>query len=140
MAEKGSKQYLTIACVVITVISLIYIINIYRPKSAQDSAGVVTSLKYIHEAARAWGVSHYPQGFYGITLPELAKAYPSYIDDELAKGIKDGYSFFLFAPSPAQYFCIATPLSSGASGTKVFRISELGIVEADSGSGWVRIE
>lgn len=103
---------------------------------SENESAAIASLKAINTAMEKWYSRQVTPSYSSASLPTLAHAYPSYIDAELVKGIKKGYSFILLPVSHNEYICIAIPLSQGVAGNRIFRVTESGIVEVKTDGNW----
>lgn len=107
-----------------------------RLSQSENESCAIETLKAINAAMGEWRISQTPPSYSEASLPALAQVYPSYVDSGLGKGTKDGYTFTLFPMSRNKYLCVATPLSHGASGTRIFRITESGAIEVSGAEDW----
>lgn len=106
----------------------------------KNETAAIASLRSISEAMEEWSAGRNSHSYADASLSELAQSYPRYIDGELGKGMKEGYTFTLLPVSDYEYFCLATPLSQGITGTRIFRITASGIVEEKVAERWHPVE
>ncbi len=80
-------------------------------------------------------------GTYPSTLSELGSSVvggedPSYLDDKVATGEKDGYGFDIASSDPETYLVVATPRLYGVTGNRVINMTEDGIEGEDIPTGF----
>lgn len=141
LSRSGFERSNEIIFIIVIVAALFFSITVAihgkrELSQPENEAAAITSLKAINAAMEKWDSRQATPSYLGASLPVLAHAYPSYIDAELVKGIKKGYVFTLLPISHNEYICIATPLSQGVTGKRIFRINESGIVEVKTDGNW----
>lgn len=97
-----------------------------------------SNVRLIRDAIEAYRMSQTPLT-YPADLPMLASLNPFLLDSQLANATsapgKQGY-YFTYAPSgTSQYTLVATPDSSGVTGTEVYFVDESGIVRHTNANG-----
>jgi type IV pilus assembly protein PilA len=117
-----------------------------RSRMRANEANAVASLRVIHTAALTYSAT-YPDLGYPANLSTMGGANPCtatstqacLLDDALAAGVKDGYSFVWTSDglTPSLNFILtATPQSVGNSGQNMYCTDQSGIIFYDpSGSG-----
>jgi prepilin-type N-terminal cleavage/methylation domain-containing protein len=121
-----------IVVAIIALLAAIAIPNLLRARLQANESAAQAALKTIATAEITWRSANpdYAQ------LDALGSATPPYIDDVLAAGTKNGYTFTLPAPTSGSdaFVCNATPVSGGVSGVRSFCITEDGVVRAGTGT------
>ncbi len=145
--QKGfSLIELLLVVAVILVISAIAVPNFLRSRMRANEANAVAAIRVIHTAAVTYTTT-YPDLGYPAQLSNLGGTNPCIgtstgaclIDNILAQGIKDGYSYVWtgdgLTPSVA-FTLTGTPQVVGSSGQRMFCTDQAGIIFYDpSGSG-----
>jgi prepilin-type N-terminal cleavage/methylation domain-containing protein len=137
---------LLLVVTVILIISAIAVPNFLRSRQRANEASAVASIRVVNTAAVTYSMT-YPDLGYPAQLTTLGGANPCtasstqacLMDDLLAQGVKNGYSFVLtgdgVVPSVG-YAITATPQVVGSSGQRMFCTDQTGVVRFDpSGSG-----
>jgi prepilin-type N-terminal cleavage/methylation domain-containing protein len=146
-SEKGfSLIELLVVVAVILIIAAIAIPSFMRSRMRANEANAVASLHVIHTAAVTYSAT-YPDLGFPPQLENLGGANPCtaistqacLLDDSLAHGIKDGYSFVWagdgYTPS-LNFLLTATPQSVGNSGQNMYCTDQSGVIFYDpSGAG-----
>ena len=145
--QKGfSLIELLIVVAIILVVAAIAIPNFMRSRMRANEANAVAALRVIHTSAVAYSTT-YPAIGYPPTLLALGGASPCtasstqacLVDNVLAMGVKDGYSFVWTGDGlvPSYTFVLtATPQVVGASGQNMYCTDQTGIIRYDpSGAG-----
>lgn len=144
LGGRGFGRHVEIIIIVAIVATIFFLVAVVigqkKLDRRQNEAAAIASLKAINTAMEKWSASQAPPSYSGASLSALTQAYPTYIDAELAKGIKEGYSFTLFTISDYEYICIAIPLSQGVTGIRTFCITESGVVKANAAKDWQPVE
>jgi prepilin-type N-terminal cleavage/methylation domain-containing protein len=149
--QKGfSLIELLLVVAVILIIAAIAIPSFLHSRMRANEASTVASLRLMLSSAVTYSNS-YPDLGYPANLTNLGGASPCtpspaqacLIDDSLAVGTKDGYSFVWtgdgLVPSFG-FFITATPLFVGSSGQNMYCTDQTGVIRADrSGSGCTNI-
>ena len=145
--QKGfSLIELLLVVAVILIVSAIAIPNFLRSRMRANEASAVASIRVIHTAAVTYSITYSDLG-YPALLTNLGGASPCtatptaacLIDDVLAHGMKDGYSYVWtgdgLTPS-AGFTLTGTPQVVGTSGQRMFCTDQAGEVHYDpSGAG-----
>ena len=131
---------------VILIVAAIAIPNFLRSRMRANEASAVGSMRAINTAVVAYSVNYPDQGF-PAQLAFLGGASPCVaslvsaclIDDVLAQGAKNGYSFVWTGDGavPSVSFTLTgTPQVVGSSGQRMFCLDQSGIIHFDpSGAG-----
>ena len=137
---------LLIVVTIILVIAAIAIPNFMRSRMRANEANAVAALRVIHTSAVSYATT-YPDVGYPTTLLSLGGASPCtasstqacLIDNVLALGLKDGYSFVWTGDGvvPSYAFVLsATPQVAGTTGQNMYCTDQTGIIRYDpTGSG-----
>ena len=145
--QKGfSLIELLIVVAIILIIAAIAIPNLLRSRMAANEASAVGSIRTLNTSAVTFS-STYPANGYPPSLAAMAGANPCtatpaqacLIDAVLAAGTKSGYTFKWTgdgATPSVSYTVIATPVSVGTSGQRMFFSDQSGVIRyATSGAG-----
>jgi type IV pilus assembly protein PilA len=137
---------LLIVVAIILIIAAIAIPNLLRSRMAANEASAVGSIRTLNTAALGYSTT-YPASGYPASLAALAGANPCtavstaacLIDAVLSSGTKTGYTFKWTgdgATPSVGYSVIATPVSVGTSGQRMFFSDQSGVIRyAVSGAG-----
>jgi type IV pilus assembly protein PilA len=137
---------LLIVVAVILTIAAIAIPNLLRARMRANEADAVAALRVIHTSAVTYSLT-YPSEGYPASLATLGGANPCtaistqacLIDNFLALGTKDGYSFVWTGDglTPSVSFALtATPQVVGASGQNMYCTDQTGVIRYDpTGTG-----
>jgi type IV pilus assembly protein PilA len=145
--QKGfSLIELLLVVAVILIVSAIAVPSFMRSRMRANEANAVASIRVIHTAAVTYSVTYSDLG-YPVLLTNLGGASPCtatptaacLIDDVMAQGVKDGYSFVWTGDgvTPSVGFTLTgTPRVVGTSGQRMFCTDQTGSIYYDpSGSG-----
>jgi prepilin-type N-terminal cleavage/methylation domain-containing protein len=145
--QKGfSLIELLIVVTIILIIAAIAIPNFMRSRMRANEANAVAALRVIHTSAVSYATT-YPDVGYPTSLLSLGGPSPCtatstqacLVDNVLAMGVKDGYSFVWTGDGvvPSYAFVLsATPQVVGASGQNMYCTDQTGIIRYDpTGSG-----
>jgi type IV pilus assembly protein PilA len=148
--QKGfSLIELLLVVAVILIVSAIAVPNFMRSRMRANETSAVAGLRVIHTAAIAYSITYSNLG-YPALLTNLGGASPCtatptsacLIDDVLAHGVKDGYSYVWTGDgsTPSVGFILTgTPQVAGSSGQRMFCTDQAGTVYYDpSGAGCTR--
>jgi type II secretory pathway pseudopilin PulG len=132
-----------IVVAIIAVIAAIAIPNLLRSRVSANEAGAAGATRTISTAQVGYQIAGFTDadsdgvGDYG-TLAQLANpdgsgATPPYVDEVLGMGLKSGYSFRVIvtlgsATTVPSYICLATPVSPGSSGLRMYYVDESGLI------------
>jgi type IV pilus assembly protein PilA len=127
-----------IVVAIIALLAAIAIPNLLRARHNANEAAAIASLRTISTACESFRAAQTPAE-YPDDLAELGDADPPYIDDTLAGGTKQGYTF-TYAPVAIsgrnyKYTCIANPIDTGTTGTRVFFVDETGVIRLTNAAG-----
>jgi len=137
---------LLIVVAVILIIAAIAVPSFLRSRLRANEASAVASLRVINTAAVTYAMTYSANGFPAL-LTNLGGATPCtassvsacLIDDNLAQGMKSGYSFVWTGDGsvPSVAFSITgTPQAVGSSGQRMFCTDQSGVIHYDpSGAG-----
>lgn len=131
---------LMIVLAIIAIIAAIMIPNFIRSRMSANEANATGSIRTISTGEisyQASGVEAMPNGLgkFG-TLNSLGAGVTPFVDQNLAAGLKHGYSFEVVpsveAGEIARYVATGTPAILGATGVKSFFVDESGVVRFES--------
>jgi len=137
---------LLIVVSVILIIAAIAVPSFMRSRIRANETSAVASLRVINTAAVAYSITYSANGFPAL-LTNLGGATPCVassvtaclIDDNLAQGVKSGYTFVWTGDGsvPSVAFGItSTPQVAGSSGQRMFCTDQSGVIHYDpSGAG-----
>lgn len=137
---------LLIVIAVILIIAAIAVPSFLRSRIRANESSAVASLRVINTAAVAYSITYSANGFPAL-LTNLGGASPCMassvtaclIDDNLAQGVKSGYTFVWTGDGsvPSVAFGItSTPQVIGSSGQRMFCTDQSGVIHYDpSGAG-----
>jgi type IV pilus assembly protein PilA len=137
---------LLLVVTVILIISAIAVPNFLRSRQRANEASAVASIRVINTAAVTYSMTYPDLGFPAL-MTTLGGANPCtssstqacLLDDLLAQGVKNGYSFAWAgdgAVPSVTYTITGTPQVVGSSGQRMFCTDQTGVIHYDpSGSG-----
>ena len=137
---------LLIVVAVILIIAAIAVPSFLRSRIRANETSAVASLRVINTAAVAYSITYSANGFPAL-LTNLGGATPCVtssftaclIDDNLAQGVKSGYTFVWTGDGsvPSVAFGItSTPQVAGSSGQRMFCTDQSGVIHYDpNGAG-----
>jgi len=133
MMKLGKKGFtlveIMIVVAIIALLAAIAIPNLLRARHNANESAAIASLRTISTAMESWRAAQTPATYAGAGLAALGAANPPYIDATLAAGAKQGYGFVLVvAGNLQQYTCTATPVTANVTGTRVFVVTESGVI------------
>jgi len=145
--QKGfSLIELLLVVAVILIVSAIAVPSFLRSRMRANEANAVASIRVIHTAAVTYSVTYSNVG-YPVLLTNLGGANPCtatptsacLLDDVLANGVKDGYSYVWTGDGvvPSVGFTLTgTPQVVGTTGQRMFCTDQTGLIYYDpSGAG-----
>jgi len=132
---------LLIVVAVILIIGAIAVPSFLRSRIRANETSAVASLRVINTAAVAYSITYSANGFPAL-LTNLGGATPCVtssvtaclIDDNLAQGVKSGYTFVWTGDGsvPSVAFGItSTPQVAGSSGQRMFCTDQSGVIHYD---------
>lgn len=129
MNRKGfTLVEIMIVVAIIALLAAIAIPNLLRARHNANEAAAVASLRTISTAFESFRAAQTPTT-YPASLAILGAEVPPYIDATLAGGTKQGYTFNPCGSTSANtYTCTATPVTSGVTGTRIFVVTESGVI------------
>ena len=113
-----------IVVAIIALLAAIAIPNLLRAKLAANESAAMAALKTVATAAHTFRSAG---NTYPTTLGDLGNATPPYIDDVLAGGSKQGYTFDLTGNATA-FEATADPQNPGVSGNRYFFVDTSGVI------------
>ena len=129
MGRKGfTLVEIMIVVAIIALLAAIAIPNLLRARHNANEAAAIASLRTISTALESYRAAQTPPTYVGGTLNALSTANPPYIDTTLGTGAKQGYGFVLAIANANQYTCTATPVTMNVTGTRVFVVTESGVI------------
>lgn len=121
-----------IVVAIIALLAAIAIPNLLRARHNANEAAAIASCRTISTALESYRAAQTPPTYVGGTLAALAAANPPYIDATLGAASaapgKQGYTFALAITNANQYTCTATPVTANVTGTRVFVVTESGVI------------
>ena len=117
--------------IVVAILALIVSISVptlLRLKHNANESAAQASLRIVSGACESWLSNNTT---YPATLLQLSGAIPPYIDAVLSSGAIQGYGIiYTLGVSGLTFTAIATPTAIGVTGTRVFTITESGVITA----------
>jgi type IV pilus assembly protein PilA len=139
--EKGfSLVELLVVVIIIAIIAAIAIPNLLASRRAANEASAINSLRTVHGAQVTYFSTTGLNAAYG-TLANLNT--DGLIDATLASGTKSGFTVAVTlssnAPAGSQYCALASPTSSGTTGTgnRWFGVSTPGVIFGAGATGTI---
>ena len=123
-----------IVVAIIALLAAIAIPNLLRARHNANEAAAIGSVRTISTACESFRAAQTPPA-YPVNLAALGAAIPPYIDNTLAAGTKQGYTFVYARPNVNQYTCTASPQQVGVTGTRVFFVNETGVIRLNNAAG-----
>ncbi|MFH1778484.1 MAG: type II secretion system protein [Candidatus Omnitrophota bacterium] len=125
---------LMIVVAIIALLATIAIPNLLRARHNANEVSAIGALRTISIACESYRAAQTPIA-YPTTLAALSGATPPYIDATLGTGTKQGYTFTAPAGTANTFSVTATPETTGFTGTRVFFVSEDGVIKLNNSSG-----
>ncbi|MFH1782491.1 MAG: type II secretion system protein [Candidatus Omnitrophota bacterium] len=127
-----------IVVAIISLLAAIAIPNLLRARHNANESAAIGALRTISTACESYRAAQtppaYPAGFAQLLNPPLGG--PAYIDTQLAGGAKNGYTFTLVPNAlTGGFLATATPTNPGTSGTRIFTVTETGVIWDESAVG-----
>jgi prepilin-type N-terminal cleavage/methylation domain-containing protein len=118
---------------IVAILAAISIPNLLRARLNTNEAVAQAALKTVSTAEIEYRLSNTQYA----TLVELAVplSRPPYIDDALAAGIKNGYSFVASDITDVTFHCSAVPVTPGLTGVRSFCVTEDGVIRVQAAGG-----
>ena len=123
-----------IVVAIIALLAAIAIPNLLRARHNANEAAAIGGVRTISTAAESFRAAQTPPT-YPANLAALGAAVPPYIDNTLAAGTKQGYTFVYALANANQYTCTASPTQVGVTGTRVFFVNETGVIRLNNAAG-----
>jgi len=123
-----------IVVAIIALLAAIAIPNLLRARHNANEAAAIGSVRTISTACESFRAAQTPPA-YPVNLAALGAAIPPYIDNTLATGTKQGYTFVYARPNVNQYTCTASPQQVGVTGTRIFFVNETGVIRLNNAAG-----
>lgn len=127
--------------IVVAIIALLVAIaipNLLRARHNANEAAAVAATRTISTACESFRAAQTPPT-YPANLAALNTAVPPYIDSALSGATaapgRQGYFYTYTLVNANQYTCTATPAVVGTTGTRVFFVSETGVLRLTNAVG-----
>lgn len=124
---------LMLVLVVIGVLVTLASNSFLRARIQTNETSALASLRIISSAAQSYrmneGTDSYPD-----SLADLGQTNPKYIDDVLASGRKQGYSFNYTKTGPESFTCVAQPRFRNLTGVRSFSVDQSGLIVDEAGN------
>ncbi len=127
-----------IVVAIIALLAAIAIPNLLRARLNANEAAAISALRTVStacESFRAANTNAAGQPTYPATLAALGAAVPPYIDNTLAGGAKQGYTFTYVLTNNNQYTCTAAPVTANVTGVRTFFVDESGVLRLTNAAG-----
>ncbi len=140
--QKGfSLVELLVVVIIIAIIAAIAIPNLLASRRAANEASAINSLRTIHSAQATYQASNGGGTSYG-TFVQLGTA--GLVDPILGAAesvVKSGYTIAnTLSASPFTSYCATgTPVTAGTTGTRVFAVSNPGVVYTSANDGTTNV-
>ncbi|MFH1622714.1 MAG: prepilin-type N-terminal cleavage/methylation domain-containing protein [Candidatus Omnitrophota bacterium] len=128
-----------IVVAIIILLAAIAIPNLLRARHNANESAAIGAVRTISTAAESWRAAQTTPA-YPTTLATMASVTPPYIDSTLAGGAKQGYTYAYTLDSANEYSLIASPATSGVTGTRLFFVDESGVLREGSTSAGTPIQ
>lgn len=141
MRRLGKKGFtlveIMIVVAIIILLAAIAIPNLLRARHNANESAAIAGLRTISTACESWRAAttppSYPTAAQG--LAALGAAVPPYIDNTLAGGTKQGYTYAYVFGDANTYTCTATPVTVGVTGTRIFFVDQSGVIRITNVDG-----
>lgn len=129
--QKGfSLVELLVVVIIIAIIAAIAIPSLLASRRAANEASAIAGLRTIH-GAQATYLATAGTGAYSPTLAALGTA--NVVDDDLAAGTRNGYTFSFPQAGTATLHCAAAaPTTPGSTGVRYFGVNQDGVINVDT--------
>jgi len=127
-----------IVVAIIALLAAIAIPNLLRARhNANETAGIA-ALRTISTASESYRAAQTPPE-YPDALTDLSGATPPYLDASISSATgtnasRQGY-YFTYTGGTNTYNCLATPASSGVTGTRIFYVDQSGVIRLNAANG-----
>lgn len=118
-----------IVVAIIALLAAIAIPNLLRAKMAANDSAAQGNLRTLSTASETYATSN--SGQYPTAMTDLTGATPPYLSRSLCSTTLSGFSYAC-TWAAASYSFVATPLSTGTSGTTIFTITTGGVLTPPS--------
>lgn len=140
--KKGKGFTLVEIMIVVAIISLLAAIaipNLLRARHNANEAAAIGGLRTISTASESFRAAQTTPA-YPASLAVLSGATPPYIDSALggataAATAVRGYFYTYASGNANQYDCLATPATSGVTGTRIFCVDHTGVIRSGATGG-----
>ncbi len=124
---------------IIGILVALTIPNLLRARHNTNETAATACLRTISTACENYRAAQSPPS-YPAGLNTLATSNPPYIDTFLAgatspSSSRQGYYYTYTVLSSDQYTCLATPKTSGITGTRIFYVDETGVIRINNSAG-----
>lgn len=138
--QKGfSLIELLIVVAIILIIAAITVPNLLRSRISANEASAVSSLRTLNTACITYNSTYgsYPVGLTNLRAPNSgnpSSAAADFIDQQLAAGLKSGYTFsYVLSGSGLSYTIVAGPVIVNQSGLREFYTDSSGVIRFSVG-------
>jgi len=126
-----------IVVAIIALLAAIAIPNLLRARHNSNEAAAIGSMRTLSTALESFRAAQnppsYPTTAQGLAQLGPANSTPPYIDNTLAGGTKQGYTFtYAQGATVNQYTINAVPVTASVTGTRGFFVDEDGVILADA--------
>lgn len=123
-----------IVVAIIGLLAAIAIPNLLRSRVNSNEAAAKGALRTLSTACESFRAAQDPVS-YPANLAALSGANPPYIDDTLAGGNKQGYTFTYALVNADQFTVTATPNSNNVTGVNTYFVDETGVIRFTNAAG-----